>query len=177
MSFAVSLQQRVQQLKKAQAELPDILYEAQKKAAQKAVEAAADATPPKDGSGRGAYSGTNTITGHLKQNWKEDSTVEPTHEGDTLVSILANATKDPKTGIQYASYVDQGHRLDKHFVPGLYINPSSGLLERDLSANVGIVVGTKTKFVKGEFMADKGKASYEETLLSELDGTIKKVMA
>lgn len=170
MSFAVSLQQRVQQLKKAQAELPDILYEAQKKAAQKAVEAAADATPPKDGRGRGAYTGTNTITGELKAHWEPDSQIEPEVTADALTSILGN-------NVQYASYVDQGHRMDKHFVPGLYINPYSGLLERDLSADVGIVVGTKTKFVKGEFMADKGKAAYEETLLSELDGTIKKVMA
>lgn len=170
MSFTMSLQQRVQQLKKAQAKLPDILYEAQKKAAQKAVEAAADATPPKGGHGRGAYMGTNTITGELQAHWELDSQIEPEASADALTSILGN-------NVQYASYVDQGHRMDKHFVPGLYVNPYSGLLERDLSASVGIVVGTKTKYVKGEFMADKGKAAYEETLLSELDGTIRKVMA
>ena len=170
MSFTVSLQQRVQQLKKAQAELPDILYEAQTTAAQTAVDAAADATPPKGGHGRGAYTGTNTITGELKAHWEPDSQIAPDVTADALTSILGN-------NVQYASYVDQGHRMDKHFVPGLYINPYSGLLERDLSAGVGIVVGTKTKFVKGEFMADKGKAAYEETLLSELEGMIKKVMA
>ena len=172
MSYTVNLQRRIQQLKKAQANLPEILYETQKKAAQKAVEATTDATPPKAGTGRGPYIGTNMITGELKAHWATDSKVEPMggalSGGSTFVSILAN-------NMEYASYVDQGHRLDKHFVPGLYID-ENGLLSRDLTRKVGLVVGTKTKFVGGEFMVDKAKAAYEETVLKELDGVLKKVM-
>ena len=62
--------------------------------------------------------------------------------------------------------------MDKHFVPGLYINPESGLLEYSPGVDVGIVVGTKTKYVKGEFMVDKGKQAYRETVASELDREI-----
>ena len=166
MSFTVSLQQRIQQLKKAQADLPEILYQAQVKAAQAAVDAATDATPPNAGRGQ---AGVNMLTGELKQHWVTDSEVIPDITANSLTSTLAN-------DVGYASYVDQGHRLDKHFVPGLYVD-ESGVLNRDLSKNVGLVVGPKTRFVKGEFMADKGKAAYEEILLKELDGVIKKVMA
>lgn len=74
---------------------------------------------------------------------------------------------------EYASYVNDGHRMDRHFVPGLYINPSSGLLEYDPSAKVGIVVGTKTSYVPGIHMVDAAIEEYRKTLKSELDGIAK----
>ena len=89
--------------------------------------------------------------------------------GSTYVTILANDK-------EYASYVNDGHRMDRHFVPGLYINEESGLLEYDPgNRNVGITVGTKTKYVKGEFMVDKGIAAYEKTVLTELDRRIEEL--
>ena len=173
MSQTVSLQQRLQQLKKARADLPDILHRVSKDATVRAVETAMDATPPKAGTGRGSRIGTNTITGQLKAAWANDSKVEPIggalSGGNTYVTFLKNS-------MEYASYVDQGHRMDKHFVPGLYINPDSGLLEYEPGANVGLVVGTKTKFVKGEFMVDKAKRAYHKTVLIELDKEIRKLM-
>ena len=173
MSTAVTIQQRIQQLKKAQADLPEILYQTAKKATMRAVEAAQAATPPKEGTGRGPYIGTNTITGELKAHWETDSKVEPMggalSGGSTYVTILAN-DKD------YASYVNDGHRMDRHFVPGLYLNPYSGLMEYDPSAQVGIVVGTKTAYVKGEFMTDKAKEAYEKTVISELDTEIVRIL-
>ena len=81
--------------------------------------------------------------------------------GNRVETTLAN-------NMEHASYVDQGHRMDKHFVPGLYVNPHSGQLEYDPAADVGLVVGTKTKYVKGEFMIDKGKDAYEKAVLAEL---------
>lgn len=173
MSYTVSLQQRIQQLKKAQADLPSILYKTAKGATLRAIEAAQAATPPKEGTGRGPYIGTNTITGELKAHWATDSKVEPMggalSGGSTYVTVLAN-------DMEYASYVDQGHRMDKHFVPGLYVNPKSGLLEYDPAAKVGLVVGTKTKYVKGEFMVDKAKEAYEKTVLAELDKEIRRLL-
>lgn len=159
MSYTVTLQQRIQQLKKAQADLPNILADVAKGATMRAIEAAQDATPPKAGTGR--LPGTHTITGALKAHWATDSQIEPTVRGNHVETMLAN-------NMEYASYVDQGHRMDKHFVPGLYVNPYSGLLEYDPVANVGIVVGTKTKYVKGEFMTDKGREAYEKAVLAEL---------
>ena len=165
MSYTVTLQQRIQQLKKAQADLPNILYKTAKQATLRAVEAAQDATPPKAGTGR--LGGTNTITGELKEHWATDSVVEPMVSGGKYRTELNN-DKD------YASYVDQGHRMDKHFVPGLYVD-ENGQLNYDPAAKVGLVVGTKTKYVKGEFMADKGKEAYEKAVPAELDKEIKKL--
>jgi hypothetical protein len=160
MSYQVSLQKRLQELKKAHENLPDALYQVQKNAAQRAVEAATEATPPK----AGRLAGPNMLTGELKQHWATDSQVEPDVSSNKLTSYLANNK-------EYASYVDQGHRMDKHFVPGLYID-ENGQLARDLSAKVGLVVGTKTKYVKGEFMVDKAREAYEKTVLTELDKEI-----
>ena len=168
MSYTVSLQQRLQQLKKAQADLPGLLYRTAKGATLRAIEAAQAATPPKEGTGRGPYIGTNTITGELKAHWATDSRAEPQIDGTSYQTELNN-------GMEYASYVDQGHRMDRHFVPGLYINSESGLLEYDPSAEVGLVVGTKTRYVKGEFMVDKAKEAYEKAVLTELDKEIRRL--
>ena len=169
----MSMQRRIQELKKAQADLPEILYQTAKGATMRAVEAAAEATPPKEGTGRGSYIGTNTVSGELKAHWATDSVVEPMggalSGGATHVTVLAN-------NMEYASYVNDGHRMDRHFVPGLYINEESGLLKRNTDGKGGIVVGTKTKYVKGEFMVDKGKKAYQDTIEAELDKKIREMM-
>lgn len=166
MSYTVSLQQRIQQLKRIRADIPRILDEVAQNATIRAVEAAADATPPKAGRGQ---SGTNTLTGELKAHWATDSETTPKRQGNEHVTTLAN-------NVEYASYVNDGHRMDKHFVPGLYINPGTGTLEYDPSADVGIVVGTKTLYVNGEFMVDKGIEAYRRTVLAELDRRIQEAM-
>lgn len=172
MSYTVNLQQRIQQLKKAKADLPEVLYQAAKAATLRAVEAAQAATPPKEGTGRGPYIGANTITGELKAHWATDSKIEPMggalSGGSTYVTFLAN-------NMEYASYVDQGHRLKRHFVPGLYID-ENGRLARNLDGKGGLIVGTKTRYVKGEFMVDKGKEAYQKTILAELDKEIRRLM-
>lgn len=159
----MSLQKRIQQLKKAQADLPEILYNAAKEATLAAVEAATEATPPK--SGRGEHFGTNTLTGELKAHWATDSQTEPEIVQGGYETTLAN-------NVEYASYVNDGHRMDRHFVPGLYVS-EAGLLEYDPDADVGLVVGTKTQYVKGEFMVDKAKEAYQKTSEAILDEKIK----
>lgn len=167
MSYTVSLQQRIQQLKKAQADLPNALYEAQKGAVMRAVETAKEATPPAKGEKTGRLAGQNMITGRLMAGW-DKSQVEPEISANKLTSYLINDE-------EYASYVDQGHRMYRHFVPGLYID-ENGQLARDMERDVGLIVGTKTKYVKGEFMVDKAKETYEKTILSELDKEIQRLM-
>lgn len=162
MSYQVSLQRRLQELKKAQQSLTPTLIKVAKGATQRAVEAAMDATPPKKGTG--SLKGTHTRTGELKEHWATDSVVEPLVSGGKYETFLNN-DKD------YASYVDQGHRMDKHFVPGLYVD-ENGVLNYDPTAKVGLVVGTKTKYVKGEFMVDKAREAYEKACLTELDKEI-----
>lgn len=171
---SVSLQERLQQLKKAKADLPGIFVRAQREATVAAAKAAQEATPPKEWTGRKNYIGAHTITGQLKEHWETDSQVEPeVVDGHTLKTELRN-------DMEYASYVNDGHRLDRHFVPGLYINEDSGLLEFDpeMAANQtgGLVVGTKTRYVKGEFMVDKAKEAYEDTLRNVLDENIRELL-
>ncbi|MBS4785178.1 MAG: HK97 gp10 family phage protein [Clostridiales bacterium] len=174
MSKTVTFQQRIQQLRELEADLPEILGRAAEEAAKRAVQAAAAATPPKEGSGRGsAYSGTHTLTGELKAHWATDSRTQPVGGGFTsggeFHTKLAN-------NMEYASYVNDGHRMHRHFVPGLHVNPYSGLLEYDPAADVGIVVGTKTKYVKGEYMADKGIEEYQKAVREILDKVIEEAM-
>ena len=164
MSTSVSLQQRIQQLKKAQADLPNILADVAKGATMRAIEAAQDATPPKAGTGR--LPGVNTVTGELKAHWETDSTTNPKKIGGGYVTYLAN-------DMEYASYVNDGHRMDRHFVPGLYVD--GGQLNYDPTAKVGLVVGTKTTYVKGEFMVDKGKEAYQKAVEEILDGEIRRL--
>ena len=149
----MTLQERVEGLKRAQAQLPDLLADIAQKATQRAVEKAAGLTPPTGGD----LSGTNTRTGELKQHWAADSEIIPVRQGSDWVTILANDK-------EYASYVDQGHRMDRHFVPGLYVNPESGLLEYDPAAKVGLIVGAKTPYVPGVYMVDAAKEEYRRAV-------------
>ena len=160
MSYTVTLQQRIQQLKKAQADVPEILRRTAKQATLRAIEAAQAATPPK----AGRLPGTHAVTGELKQHWATDSNAEPVANGNRYETFLNNF-------MDYASYVDRGHRMDRHFVPGLYID-ENGQLNYDPAAKVGLVVGTKTRYVKGEFMTDKAKEAYERASIAELDKEI-----
>ena len=106
----------------------------------------------------------NTVTGELKAHWETDSVTEPQKVGGGYVTFLAN-------DMEYASYVNNGHRMDRHFVPGLYVD-ENGQLNYDPAAKVGLVVGTKTTYVKGEFMVDKAREAYEKAVLTELDKEI-----
>lgn len=120
-----------------------------------AIQAATAATPPID-----AVSGAHTRSGELKAHWATDSITEPQRRGNRLITRLANT-------IEYASYVNDGHRMDRHFVPGLYINPYSGQLEYDAARRneVGIVVGTKTDYVPGLHMVEAGENAYLRTAM------------
>lgn len=165
MSFGVTLRERLRHLRKAQADLPAVLEAVQKDAAMRAVERAKDETPPKADTGR--LAGQNTLTGALKAAW-DKSQAEPERQGAKLTSYLIN-------DMEYASYVNDGHRMDRHFVPGLYID-ENGQLARNPDGTGGLVVGTKTKYVKGAFMADKAKETYEETVLHELDAAVRRML-
>ena len=140
--------------------MPEIdakISSAAKNATIRAVEKAAELTPPTKNDLRG----TNTRTGEMKAHWDSDSTINPAKSGDSYKTVLAN-------NMEYASDVNDGHRMDRHFVPGLYVNPSSGMLEYDPTADVGLVVGTKTAYVPGIFMVDAAKEEYRRVLRQEL---------
>lgn len=153
----MTLEQRMQQLKAMQPKIDVKISSACQNATLRAIEKAVELTPPtaKD------LRGTNTRTGEMKQHWVTDSRPKPVKNGNNYTSILAN-------DMQYASYVNDGHRMDRHFVPGLYINPSSGMLEFAPGAKVGIVVGAKTPYVPGLFMVEAAKEEYSRVVKTEL---------
>lgn len=153
----MTLQERAAQLQARSGQISVLMTQIAKGATMRAVEAATDKTPPTENDLRG----THTRTGELKQHWATDSVTTPQISGASYETQLANNK-------QYASYVNDGHRMDRHFVPGLYINEASGMLEYDPgNRNVGITVGTKTKYVKGLHMTDAGIKAYEKTVEME----------
>lgn len=138
-------------------EYPQRFRRAVKAASQDMVSEAAGATPPLNGEDRGK----NTVTGNLAAHWKYEINEAP---NETRVSLIND--------LHYASYVDQGHRMDQHFVPWLYID-GMGSIARHIpepgEALFGLVVGTKTAYVEGYGMADKAKDRFVKALRAAHD--------
>lgn len=67
--------------------------------------------------------------------------------------------------------------MDKHFVPGLYLNEASGLLEYDPGrrGEVGMMVGTKTKYVEGLHMTDAAVEAYNQTVEAEAETICRRI--
>lgn len=159
-----TLKTRAEALKKNLEGLDKELANIAKGATMRAVEKAAELTPPTTND----LSGTNTRTGSLKQHWAKDSKIKPVKKGNDFETQLAN-------NMEYASYVNDGHRMDRHFVPGLVINEYSGMLEYNPDGKGGIVVGTKTSYVEGLFMVDKAIEEYNRVVKMETKKLVKKV--
>lgn len=162
-NFQSHLNLYAKKLHKQAADVEKIFAETSRGATLRAIEAASEKTPPVDD-----LSGTNTRSGHMKEHWAADSISEPAKNGGEYATELKN-------NAQYASYVDQGHRMDKHFVPGLMLNPLTEKLEQvDRNAG-GIMVGVKTKYVPGVHAAQAGHDAFEIASLTELRKISKKV--
>ena len=155
-SFGAQIRKRIEELKKAGQDVPMIVAEVAEGATIEAVRVATENTPP-NGAG---IAGTHMRTGQMAQHWTLDSQTVP-----------INGVTWLKNNMQYASYVDNGHRVDKHFVPGLV--PNEGLLERVNDKSVGIMVGTKTTYVPGLYMTKKATGKYRSVVRSELERRVK----
>lgn len=156
-----TIKTRLAALKKMQADLIDDLADIAKGATIRAVKIATELTPPVDD-----LKGANTRSGEMKQHWATDSRTEPIggalSGGTSFITVLANNK-------EYASYVNDGHRMDRHFVPGLYVNPDSNMIEYDPDYDGGLVVGTHTSYIQGLHMTDKAKEEYSRVARIELD--------
>lgn len=158
--FGAQCRKRLEELRKAQQDIPKIIDEVAEVATIEAVRKARDNTPP---NGNAPLAGTNMRTGAMAAAWEKDSITTPTHGKTVLVNSQL-----------YASYVNDGHRVDQHYVPGLY--PNGGLLER-VDPNVGgIVVGTQTSYVKGLFMKEKAIGKYRSTVYRMLSEKAREVL-
>lgn len=154
-SFGSQIRKRVAELHKLEADVPKIIDEAAETATIEAVRTATQHTPPNGAK----IAGTHARSGEMAGAWAVDSVTTPVR-GKT---ILANNQ-------QYASYVNNGHRMDKHFVPGLIVN--GDLVERVDPSIGGMMVGTKTKYVPGLYMKEKAIGKYRDTVRAMLKAAV-----
>lgn len=162
MSFGQATRKRFEQLRQMGRNVPKIMAEVAEGATIAAVERATELTPPNGAS----ISGTGTRTGDLAQHWATDSTTTPVMTAGSARTTLAN-------NMQYASYIDEGHRMDQHFVPGLHLDRQSNTIYFDVKEKGGIVVGTKTKYVRGRYMKQAAVGRYRKVVRMELDKRIR----
>ena len=153
MALGDALARRLDELRKQAAKVTHNLDRIQEGATIAAVNKAQQATPPNGGA---PLAGTNARGDHLADHWAIDSKTKPVNG----MTVLANNQ-------QYASYVNDGHRMDKHFVPGLH--EEGGMLAYDANYDGGIVVGTKTQFVEGLYMKEQAVDEYIRVCEFELN--------
>ena len=144
-TFGAAIQKRLDELKKAQADIPRIINKVAEAATIAAVDKATEKTPPNGGA---AIAGVNARTGDLAQHWTLDSVTRPVNGKTELVNSM-----------QYASYVDRGHRVDRHFTSHLAVE--GGMLVGKPAGDGGLMVGVKTDYVPGKYMVDAAKEKYK----------------
>lgn len=144
MALGDALARRLEELNKKAAKVTGNLSKIQEGATIAAVNKATAATPPNGGA---PLAGTNARGDHLADHWAVDSKTKPVNG----MTVLAN-------NLQYASYVNDGHRMDKHFVWGLH--QEGDLLAYDPNWDGGLVVGTQTEHVDGLYMKEQAAEEY-----------------
>lgn len=159
-SFGSQLRKRMEVYRRIGGDIRTYMSEAAEGATIEAVRVATENTPPNGAK----IAGTNTRSGQMARHWQLDSQTSPKWIYGGVETVLAN-------NMQYASYVDKGHRMDKHFVPGLIQN--GNVLEKVDPDMGGIMVGTKTTYVKGLYMTEKAKKRYRTVVRKELEKRIK----
>lgn len=162
-SFGSQTRKRFAELRRMGQNVPKIMAEVAEGATIAAVDRATELTPPNGGA---AISGTGTRSGELAQHWSTDSTTKPVLSGGSVRTILAN-------NMQYASYVNDGHQMDEHFVPGLHLDEQSNTIYFDRKEKGGVTVGTKTKYVKGKYMKQAAIGRYRKVVRMELDKRVR----
>lgn len=161
-SFGSQIRKRVKELQVLGDKLPQVLSDCVEGAAVEAVKAAQQATPPNTGD----IAGTNTRSGQMAQHWATDSKTKPAHAGKKYTAELNN-------NMQYASYVNDGHNVNEHFTSHVAIE--GGVLVGKPDGDGGLIVGTKTQYVKGMYMKEKGIGKWRTTLRKNLDREVKKL--
>lgn len=167
MKFAEYIKKLTDYQKKLKEEAVRRIEEVVEDARVEAIKTAVDNTPPSVPAGK--MRGKNTITGALQRSWKTDSS-EIKRDGKLKWKFNLRNLAHTKNGMHYASYVNDGHNLEKHYVPGLYVNPYTNLIEYDEDKvdELGMMVGTKTDYVEGYHMVEKANRTWLTYLMKNL---------
>lgn len=117
-------------------------------------QAAKDHTPH---SGDGKKRGFNVINDSLQESWVAE--YKPSQNKKEVGSVSLTNDK------HYAIYVQNGHKMTKHFVPWLYKDGMGTLSYETNHAQplFGLVVGNKTPFVKGVDMVGPAVDAFNES--------------
>ena len=158
-SFGAQLRKRLQELRKAGADVPRIIAQVNEGATIRAVETATQFSPMST-----AIKGVNNVKGSLKDHWQSDSITRPVWTGAACDTFLKN--NQP-----YASYVNDGHRMDRHFTSHVAIE--GGQLTGKPAGDGGLMVGTKTTYVPGVFMKEKAIGKWRQVVRFELDKEVR----
>lgn len=124
------------------------------------VQTAKDHTPHE---GDGKKRGFNVISNSLQDGWHADFIADK--DSNKVGTITLTNDKS------YAKYVQNGHKVSRHFVPWLYKDGMGTLsYETDHGQPLfGLVVGTKTPFVKGVDMVGPAIKAFNEALEEKSD--------
>lgn len=163
--FGAETRRYLKRLQKAGVKVREIMLEAAETATLAAVETATANTPPNGGA---PIKGVNTRTGEMSQSWATDSQTTPSISGNTITTMLCNNK-------QYASYVNDGHRMDKHFTTHVAIE--NGVLVGKPDGTGGLMVGTKTSYIPGLYMKEKATGKYKTTVRYMLQDAVRKAMS
>lgn len=163
--FGAETRRYMKRLQKAGVKVRELVIDAAKTGTMAAVETAQEHTPPNGGA---PIKGVNTRTGEMSQSWATDSQIIPTVSGDTITTMLCNNK-------QYASYVNDGHRMDKHFTTHVAIE--NGMLVGKPDGTGGLMVGTKTSYIPGLYMKEKATGKYKTTVRNYLQDAVKRAMS
>ena len=158
MALGDSFKSRLQALRKAGADVPRIMADVTRGATARAVEETAANTPAS------VIRGTNAASGLLRAHWSTDSIVNPVWNGKGWDTFLKNQ-------MEYALYVNDGHRMDRHWTSHLKIE--GGQLTGKPAGDGGLMVGTKTSYIPGVYMKEKGVKKWQQVVEFELDKAIR----
>ena len=161
--FGSAMRKRFAKLKEAGEDVKRIMAEVNRDATVAAVAAATQATPPNGDSG---LSGAHTRTGSLSQKWTTDSIISPAWVGEGCETHLKNTAP-------YAIYVNDGHRMDRHYTVHVALEGGQLIGHPKGDAKPGIMVGTKTKYVPGRYMKEKGIGKWKTVVRFELDKRVR----
>lgn len=105
---------------------------------------------------------TPAVTGDAKGKWQT-----------TKAYKVANGFKARLyNNSEHIGYINNGHRMEKHFVPGEWVGD---VFDYNPFSKEGVVMGTKTKYVKGQFMLEKASGRAEKYMVKAAEKKIEEL--
>jgi hypothetical protein len=150
--------------KKVQKKLMAGIRQNARDACEAMLEAAREHTPH-DGDGK--RRGFNVISNSLQDSWRAE--FQHSQEKNEVGTVKLENSKS------YAVYVQRGHKVNKHFVPWLY-KDGMGTISYETDHDqplFGLVVGTKTPYVKGVDMVGPAHEAFNRVFTASTKKTLK----